>query len=141
MKLRLTQGGFEGYTGQMGVVVFENGLSVGDVLPIDAIRLAGVMGAEWEDGTAANVGQMYLNNLDTPAPMFEPGAQAGDPVIAATPVVDAGVAYTADQLADIADKDGISGLRAIADPLNVKGNSIRGLIDGILKAAGAQKVE
>lgn len=144
MKLRLTQGGFQSYTGQMGVIQFIDGLSVGDVLPIDAVRVAGVIGAEWEDGTPANVSQLYLDNMNTAAPTpaqsTAKDAAAVAPVEALT-VVTTGSGYTEEALAAIADKDGISGLRNIAEPLGIKGNSIRGLIDGILKAVPANKAE
>jgi hypothetical protein len=140
MKLRLTQAGFENYTGQMGVVMFKDGLSEGDVLPIDAIRISAAIGADWEDGTAANVGDMYLNNMDAPAHIGGGVIRESDEVEqveegAATQVV-AGTVYSKDDLAKIADADGIAGLRAIAEPMGVKGTSIVGLIEAILKKQG-----
>lgn len=68
MKLRLTGDGFQNYTGQMGVIYFQDGLSINDVLPVDGIRIAGNIGAIWEDGSHANVGDVYAANLQTPAP-------------------------------------------------------------------------
>lgn len=68
MKLRLTGRGFENYTGQMGVIYFQDGLSVNEVLPVDGMRIAGTIGAVWEDGSVANVGEVYAQNLQTPAP-------------------------------------------------------------------------
>lgn len=138
MKLRLTQAGFEKYTGQMGVVMFKDGLSEGDVLPIDAIRISAAIGADWEDGSPANVGDMYLNNMDSPAfvgrPEVEQAAEEkSEPVQAPAP---SGTTYTKDDLAKIADAEGIAGLRAIADPAGVKGTSIVGLIEAILKHQG-----
>ena len=138
MKLRLTQAGFEKYTGQMGVVMFDNGLSVGEVLPIDAIRISAAIGADWEDGSAANVGDMYLNNMDVPAfvgrgPSNEPAPAEPQAKIAAPA---SGTTYSKDDLAKIADAEGIAGLRAISDPLGVKGTSIVGLIEAILKHQG-----
>lgn len=142
MKLRLTAPGWLTYTGQMGVIFFENGLSVGDVLAVDAVRVAGVIGAEWEDGTPANVSQIYLDNLQTEAAIMKDNREPEAPVIAETPRETApGATYTEEQLAEIADKSGIAGLREIADPLGIKGNSIAGLVAAILKAAGAQKGE
>jgi hypothetical protein len=140
MKLRLTQAGFENYTGQMGVVMFKDGLSEGDVLPIDAIRISAAIGADWEDGTPANVGDMYLNNMDAPAHVGGGVIHESDEVeqveeSAATQVV-AGTIYSKDDLAKIADADGIAGLRAIAEPMGVKGTSIVGLIEAILKQQG-----
>lgn len=142
MKLRLTQAGFESYTGQMGVVFFEDGLSADDVLLIDGTRMAAVMGCEWEDGSAANVNQIYLDNMNTPAPDVtlaahtEPEASVEEAIAAPAYI---GVTYTETQLADIADAQGIAGLRDIAESLGIKGNSIRGLIDAIIKAAGGSK--
>lgn len=68
MKLRLTGRGFEDYTGQMGVIYFQNGVSINDVLPVDGMRIAGTIGAVWENGSVANVGEIYAQNLQTPAP-------------------------------------------------------------------------
>lgn len=149
MKLRLTAAGFESYTGQMGVIQFVDGVSTGDVLPVDAIRVAGIIGAEWEDGSPANVSQRYLDNMHTQAPTDAEQRQAD--IADAPKTVDTdeakdkaellGVTYTEEQLAEIADKQGIAGLREIADPLGIKGNSIAGLVAAILKAAGAQKAQ
>lgn len=147
MKLRLTAPGWQTYTGQMGVIFFENGVSVTDVLAIDAVRVAGVIGAEWEDGTPANVSQIYLDNMQTEAAVAkdnrEPEATVEAKLVDAAPVIAdlMAPAYTEEQLAAIADKQGIAGLREIAEPLGVKGNSIAGLISSILKAAGAPKGE
>lgn len=148
MKLRLTAPGWETYTGQMGVMFFENGVSTADVLPLDAVRVAGVIGAEWEDGTPANVSQIYLDNAHTAAPS-EAATEAWSEKVAETAVKLVETletlrdikTYTEDELAAIADAKGVNGLREIATPLGVKSNSIRGLIDGILKAAGAPKAE
>jgi hypothetical protein len=137
MKLRLTQAGFENYTGQMGVVWFEDGLSTTDVSPIDAVRISAAIGADWEDGSPANVGDMYLNSMDVPAyvgmadgtPVEPVSAPAGDQ----QPTQTDGTIYTEDDLAKIADEKGIAGLRVIGDPMGAKGTSIVGLIAEILK--------
>lgn len=149
MKLRLTARGWETYTGQMGVINFENGLSVGEVLAIDAIRVAGVIGAEWEDGTPANVSQIYLDNMHTEAKTVAEQRLADTPDAPKTVDPDEakdkaealGVTYTEAELAEIADKGGISALRDIATPLGIKSNSIAAMIAAILKAAGAPKAE
>ena len=142
MKLRLTAPGWETYTGQMGVIFFKEGLSEADVLAVDAVRVAGVIGAEWEDGTPANVSQIYLDNLKTEAVVAQDNRQTDAPVAEVKKEVSAPAAtYTEEQLAEIADKQGIAGLREIADALSIKGNSIAGLISAILKTAGAPKGE
>lgn len=131
MKLRLIGGGFENYTGQMGVIQFVDGLSEGDVLVVDAIRVAGVIGAEWEDGTPANVSQFYLDGMNTAA-VTE--TVANNVVPAEVVVKEPGSIYTEEQLTAIAAEQGIAGLRTIGDTLGVKGNSIVGLIESILVA-------
>lgn len=152
MKLRLTQAGFETYTGQMGVVMFKDGVSETDVLPIDAIRISAAIGAEWEDGTAANVGEMYLNNMHSPAHVggndinemsmpVEGTADKTETQPEGTEVVSEVTKYTEESLAAIADKEGIAGLRTVADSLSVKGTSIVGLIAGIMKAQAAKTGE
>jgi hypothetical protein len=148
MKFRLTGGGYQNFTGPMGTVDFEDGLSVRDVLPNEGKRLAALFGGEWEDGSTANVGQIYMDNMHTPAP-FVSGQPGVEQQVTITPdqLIDGpqevkldeqAVAelqsYTEDQLAAVADDKGIAGLRAIAEPLGIKSNSIRGLIDAILAA-------
>lgn len=155
MKIKLTQPGFETYNGQMGVTFFEEGLSVSDVLVQDAIRMSAVMLCEWEDGTSPNIAQSLIDNSDTPAPTFVSGEdgqhELNDDEIKAAQEVQAaliqagapvGPSYTFEQLAEIADAKGIQGLREISDPLGIKSNSIKNLIDAIVKVtAPAPAVE
>jgi hypothetical protein len=159
VKLRLVQKGFEGYNGQMGVIFFENGLSTNDVRPLDAIRMSAVMQCEWENGQSASIAQSLLDNANTPAPMFTSDGQGTDAdneraaveKVELARAVTQGIAsqatgadhpatsgYSKDQLAAIADAEGIAGLRKVADPLGVKGNSINGLIDAILKTSNSE---
>lgn len=138
MKLRFTSDAYKGFTGNIGVVEFVDGLSVGDVHPNEGRRLAGVFGAEWEDGSPANVNDGYEQILHTPAPSQEQIEADREALSLAGPAVAQGKTYTEDELAAIADKQGIDGLREIADPLGVKAKSIKALIDGILDKAGAK---
>jgi hypothetical protein len=146
-KIRLTQPGFEHYTGQMGVLVFEDGLSTSDVSENDARRMGAVMRCEWEN-TGADPGnaQRLLDNLNTPAPVFVADGQGTDhdseAALTASKVQEveriedipktSETKWSQEQLEAIADKDGIKGLRAIAEPLGIKGTSIRELIREIL---------
>lgn len=50
-----------------------------------------------------------------------------------------GAVYSDEQLGIIADREGINGLRKIAEALGVKGRSIRELIENILKAQEAKE--
>ncbi len=131
MKLRLTQKGFDNYTGQMGVVFFENSLSTTDVSVLDATRMSAVMSFEWEDGSAANIAQHLLDRAGMTAPVSSPSVSA---VETNSEPTEKPKSYTEADLAAIADAKGIAGLREISEPLGVKGNSIRGLIDSIVQA-------
>lgn len=150
-KIRLTQPGFENYSGQMGLLNFVDGLSTLDVDKHKASRLAAVMLIEWEEGGNPSVTQSLLDNTDTGAPVFSSigdgtdhdRAAGASPALAATPVVmvpaiiaavNDAKRYTVAELEAIADKDGIKGLREIAEPKGIKSNSIKELIDAILKA-------
>lgn len=131
MKLRLTEPGFEAYTAQLGVIFFQDGLSTDHVSVLDATRLGASMRCEWENGAPTNVSQIYLDNMNTPAPM--PGQVVVLAGAEATPEVTKTV-WTVTALSEIADKDGIAGLRVIADPMGLKGNSISGLMEQIVSA-------
>lgn len=142
MKVKLTGQGMEHFTGQMGVVFFEDGVSVNDVSELDAFRLAAVYGAERiGTGESISVSQRLLDFADTPAVTVEtiisPNVDSVAPV--ATDVVeDTTVAqkYTEESLSKIADEQGIAGLREIAEKFGIKGNSIAGLIAAVIKAQG-----
>lgn len=147
MKLRLTQPGFATYSGQMGVIQFVDGVSSDDVQSIDAIRMAAVMLCEWADGSSPSIAQAILDHAHTPAPMLLPGEPAPSdtattleaPPSQSLPISQSlPVSYTEAQLAAIADRDGIKGLRVIGDPLGIKANSIIDLITAILAQAGVK---
>jgi hypothetical protein len=144
MKIRLTQPGFDTYTGQMGTTFFVDGLSTADVRPQDAVRLAAQFLCEWEDGTTASVAQSLLDhshsnlsnmpreiNADEALAMIINANQAQESAFAM-----AAKKYGRAELEDIADKQGIKGLRAIGDAIGVKNNSVTGLIDDILAKQG-----
>lgn len=145
MKLKLTQPGFETYNGQMGVMFFEDGMSTNDVRSVDAIRMAAVMLCEWEDGRSPSITQSILDNANTPAPSFTNNGDGTDNDKEAVDTADRQAVaanindvlktaeWSHEQLAVIADRDGIKGLRAIAEPMDIKGNSIKELITAILK--------
>lgn len=185
MKLKLIAPGFENFTGPIGVTPFEDGISVNDVPPVHARRIAGVMSAVWvETGESPSVSASILLNKDTAASTDLNGAGI-DPVASfsastfdseltnqqdgdeddgeiinfgdgapeeplptpeeAQPTPEgqsdedgaaeavSGLYWTETELGEIADKKGIKGLREIAEPAGIKGNSVSGLIDQIVK--------
>lgn len=147
MKLRLTQEHYETFTGQMGVVFFEDGLSTTDVKPSDAVRMAAQFLCAWEDGTTASVAQSILDHshatigtigveMNADQAMAQ---QSRESIDAAAKLVDPRLSevkvtfYTQKQLSEIADSQGIKGLRAIAEPLGIKSNSIKEMIDALVE--------
>jgi hypothetical protein len=146
MKLRLKQEGYETYTGQMGTVFFDNGLSITDVKPIDAVRIAAQFICTWEDGSTASVAQSILDHshmtvgdcrqeVNADQAIATQAAEAAT-LSGATRTESVGV-ITAEKLSEIADRDGIKGLRAIAEPLGIKSNSIADMMRAILEKQGA----
>lgn len=133
MKLRITQKGFENYTGQMGMVNFISGLSTENVEGVHAARIAGGMECRWEDGSAANPAELLIASYNSPVPTLVITAPVAE---AATNVVKTKT-FTEAELSEIADKQGVAGLRDIAKDYGVKGKSIRELIDGILRSSGS----
>lgn len=151
LRIKLTQEGYETYTGQMGIIFFENGLSTEPVPFRDAARMAAVMICEFEDGTSCNPAQRLLetalqeadstrDTIDAPVaeePAVLPAVEALVEIVMTKAVEKSAVpvrVYSRDELAAIADKKGISGLREIATPLGIKSNSITGLIEELVKA-------
>lgn len=140
MRLKLLQAGFENYTGQMGVTFFQNGLSVNEVSEQDARRMAAVLQCETVDGESMNVAQKLLDSMNTEAIVKNVDYASDEQKAEEQPQAPAEPApqakHTAESLAAIADEHGIAGIREVAEQFSLKGNSIAGLIDAILKAQG-----
>ena len=135
MKLKLTAVGYENFTGLFGTVEYVDGLSVSDVMPQTAKRVACVISVEWEDGTKVGVADALIANQNTPAP---DETVTIVPPVPEAPVVNT-VAWTEEELGAVADEKGIAGLREIAEPHGIKGNSIAGLIKGIIEKSVAKE--
>ena len=186
-KIKLMSKGMNKFTGNLGTVAFENGVSVEMPSQAETNRLAAITKIEVIDDEGASQGQAGLgvgmaagrgvgiaNAAHSERGEREPSqveknaadVQVGGTEPAKDDVDDAERAlnemvneaeqgaeggastegeegedrkvYTADELAEIADAEGIQGLRKIANPLNVKDNSIAGLIKEILNAQGSK---
>ena len=144
MKIVLKEPGFENYTGQFGVNTSVHGKSVEDGAPHDAVRISAVMKAEWENGVTPTAETEYSKLIEATAPGLADPRTAADPAIAdaAKEMSEAekeltealvAVEHTQETLGALADKEGIAGLRKIADGLGVKAQSISDLIEKILK--------
>lgn len=129
MKYRLTEQGWESYTGQMGVVDFADGVSIDDVSYVEAQRLAAILRIETvevepkDPGAAAAIVASHAHkfaNHTVPAQIDMPKT------------VNDGKVYTLAELEAAADAGGIKAIRAIADPYGLKGTSIADLVKSIL---------
>jgi hypothetical protein len=123
MKIKMVQPGYEGFTGNFGGVEFVDGVSIADVAPMVATRIANVVRVEnVEGGANPSASQAALDSYSKPMELRPQDTPAPKPQ-----------KYTEAELEAIAGKEGIKGLRKISDPLGVKSNGIAELIALILK--------
>jgi hypothetical protein len=128
MKLKITQPGWEGFTGDFGGVQFDNAVSVVDVDPRTATRLANIVSVERIDGTNPSASQKLID-------MNGQSTDAIESVEVAQSTITQAMApkhITREMLEKIADEKGIAGIREISDDLGVKSNSVGKLIDMVL---------
>lgn len=131
-RLRITEAGWGGYTGPLGGVPFTNGLSDELVDAQTAFRLGSILRVELCDdgvqaGAAGELLRLHNTAMEVKAELpLQMDAAPTPESTTKTP------AYTREHLEKIADKDGIAGLRKIADPKGIKGRGIAELISEIL---------
>lgn len=141
-RVRLAEPGWAGYNGFVGTVLFENGISVDLVSFREQQILGGIMRLESADenetGTQLGPAAELLRSRDIDADHERVAATAqGVPVGEHGEIRLAVERYTREELEEIADRRGITGLRDIAAPYGVKGRSITELINEILQAQNA----
>lgn len=140
-KIRITEPGWDGFTGNYGGVEFVNGESVDLVSPFNATRLAGLIRIEDSDGKNPSMSQLIAETMTLPASedmtsKISTGVSNGE----ATPAKITG-GYTRKQLGEIVDKGGIKALREIAGPLGARGTKVADLIEKIIQAQGGEPQE
>lgn len=138
-RLKIVEKGWENYSDFLGGVKFENGISVDPVSPAIANQLGSAIRIEAIDddaqvGNAAVHLRAQKQKCVVVKPLADETPQTVAPEKAAR--VMPTERYTKEQLAEIADTDGITGVRAIAEKFGVKGRGIVELITEILKAQG-----
>ncbi len=131
MKIKITQAGWAGYTGLLGMVEFADGVSVDECSRADAAHIGGIVSIEdVETGRNPSAAQLIVDSGLIEAPVEVVVAPASD-ALAATQV------HSKESLELVADARGIKGVREIGDELGLKGNSISELIEKILHAQAA----
>lgn len=156
-KLKLVSAGWETYTGWLNAVEFSEGISVNPVPQNIADRISGTMRVVEieDDGTElgqAGAAARLKDGATIRAEVVQPLARATEEELKEEAERDAAAAaekarlaevkksYTKEELEEIADKDGIKGLREVGDTLGVRGRAIPELIDDILTAQEKLKV-
>ena len=91
MKIKLTQPGWETYTGQMGILQFVDGVSVTDVPFRDAARMSAVLVCEFEDGSSCSPSQRLLDTAGVEAPVGRPVEITDPALVIDLPVAEGGV--------------------------------------------------
>lgn len=164
MQVKITDPGFAGFTGHFGTVWFEDGVSE-QISSAEAERLGCIVKCETLEGHNPSATQRMVDiqqkNLDEllaqgkgvvaadraveqkPEQVEQPAGGQAEQVnqsVAKTEgaAVTAGgkPTFTREQLEELADKEGIAGLRNIGSQYGVKGRSIVEIIDELVALAG-----
>ena len=137
-RIRISEAGWATFTGHLGGVYFDNGISAEAVDPAMTLRLGSLMSITKVDTDEQAGGAAEdQRNINSSAPVEAPivGAEFVE-AAATTPVKVAthapAVTHTRESLEAIADAQGIAGLREIAEPKGIKGRGIAELIEEIL---------
>ena len=143
IKVRITEPGFQHYTGPLGGVEFVDGQNVSHISELELTRVSACMRIERieEDGKSSQAGiaAVLVSSRNVGAPILtkqsetppaEPDATISESIEDPT-ISEPTPAYTLDELGKIADEQGIGGLRKIAEPLNIRARSIPELIKAI----------
>jgi hypothetical protein len=143
MKYKITEPGWETFTGLLGAEEFVDGVSVDDLARNEAARLGCILRIESvsdnpiNPSPSAELNRTY--SVQAANVRLETQEELEGVVKAVVPV--AGRIYTREELERIADSNGIKGLRAIADELGLKGTSIADLIAKVLEAQAPAPAE
>lgn len=135
-RLRITEKGWRNYNGHFGGIEFKDSLSVEMVDPTIAARLGSLIRLEAVD-TGEQTGyaaELQRTHEDRAAVVPERPRGETTPSAHLAPEANAVPKHSRESLEAVADAHGIAGLRAIAEPMGVKGRGISELIEEILKA-------
>lgn len=136
MKIRIVEPGYANFNGVMAGVQFTESVAE-DVTARQAALIGNVVRVEnVEDGTNPSDSQALIDIQNT---IMTGELERGDRLAMPDPVVEAQSqkSWTREELEAVADKEGIEGLRKIANPMNIKGTQIAKLINGILRGSSS----
>lgn len=145
-RIKIVQKGWEGYTGFIAHVEFKDGVSVDKLTEIDVNRISAnilcvSVDDEGNEGEQSGNAAWLVKNTLTPAEVNKPLDFATEEDLKPNTksklergIRPTDITYGANDLEDIADRDGIKGLRKIGDLWEVKGRSIPEMITAILGA-------
>lgn len=135
--VKIDQSGWDAFTGQLGPVPFENGVSTRPLTPAEKTRLgAAIKLVEIDSGKQIGASTIMANTRHLSA-QVTPTRQA--PKEEPKPKVE--LKYTKDKLQEIASEGGIKAIREIAKEFDVKGVEINKIIDEIVKVQLGAKDE
>lgn len=152
-RIKITQAGWAGFTGEIGITQFKDGISVDHVGRREIVVIGASLSLievddDGDEGENPALQHRMLSDgsMSMPAEILKPLARATDEAPAApraAKAIDptAITFHTKDELEKLAETKGLNGLRAIMDPLNVKAVSINKAIQVILKAELKLKAE
>ncbi|MBP2498255.1 hypothetical protein ABID82_005146 [Methylobacterium sp. PvP062] len=154
-RIKITQPGWAGFTGEIGITLFKDGISVDHVGRREIVKIGASLSLievddEGDEGENPALQHRMLTDgsMSIPAEVLTPLARASDePSVPAAPRAAKAVDpttitfHTKDELEKLAETKGLAGLRAIMDPLNIKAVSINKAIQVILKAELRLKAE
>ena len=165
-KIKIVEAGWAGYTGILGSLIFENGISTTVPTKVQADQFGVVMKFVEVDEQGEEIGVLSANAdlirtahvaIEPHVPMKsvaerkaeEAAAEAANPKpkeevaapdpMPATKPADPAKVWTRAELEAIADAKGINGLRVIGTPLGARNTSISKLIEEILQAQAKAK--
>lgn len=145
VKVFLTDPAMGSYTGPLqGGYSFVNGVSEEEIPIRNALRIGATMGCKTEDGKSLNPADWHW---DENLAMVQPPIEVYRPNYVPDPaeqdeyeiVTNEDGKYTERMLEKVADKEGIGGLRKIAEEFDVKSTSIAVLIRKIVNAQRGEK--
>jgi hypothetical protein len=135
-KLIIKEPGWGNYTGPLYGIEFVNGVSTTIYSQMQAQQVSAMIRIETDEGKNPSVSQQIVDSKHTPMDADMVRDFSNGELTTATALNESLKplrVWTVEELNEIADSQGINGLRAVAEPMGVRGREISALIQGILE--------